>query len=71
MFHVEFGHYSSNEAFALFDKYVVQNADSLGMNEVEMRMILDFWEDQSNDVNGVKDTKPTVADVLKMTDEIF
>ena len=34
--HVEFGHYSNFEHFELFVKYAAMNADSLGMNEVEM-----------------------------------
>jgi len=33
---VEFGHFSKIEHFELFEKYAVENADSLGMNEVEM-----------------------------------
>ena len=36
MFHVEFGHFGSSEHFELFEKYAVRNADSLGLNEVEM-----------------------------------
>ena len=31
--HVEFAHFSSLEFFSLFEKHVVRNADSLGMNE--------------------------------------
>ncbi len=44
MIHVEFGHFSNIEIFKLFDKFAVQNADSLGMNEVEMKLILDLWK---------------------------
>ena len=36
MYHVEFGHYSSLEHFSIFEKYAVKNADSLGMNEIEL-----------------------------------
>lgn len=43
MIHVEFGHFSSKTAFELFDLYAVRNADSLGMNEIEMKLILDLW----------------------------
>ena len=41
--HVEFGHYSNFEHFELFVKHAAMNADSLGMNEVEMQMLLDYW----------------------------
>ena len=33
MIHIEFGDFSNEEFFALYDKYVIRNADSLGMNE--------------------------------------
>lgn len=71
MFHVEFGHYSKFEHFELFEKYAVSNADSLGMNEVEMQMLLDFWAGKLDDINAQKDTHPTISDVLTMTDTIF
>lgn len=45
MFHVELAHFSSFDHFKLFEKYAVRNADSLGMNEVEMQMLLDYWKD--------------------------
>jgi ADP-dependent phosphofructokinase/glucokinase len=31
--HVEFGDFTDMEFFKLFDKYVVRNSNSLGMNE--------------------------------------
>lgn len=31
--HVEFADFSSSEFFKLFEKYVVRNSNSLGMNE--------------------------------------
>lgn len=31
--HVEFAHFSNLDFFSLFEKYAVQKADSLGMNE--------------------------------------
>ena len=33
MIHIEFGDFSSEEFFDLYDKYVIREADSLGMNE--------------------------------------
>ena len=41
--HVEFAHFSNIEFFELFEKFAVRNADSLGMNEQELTMILDYW----------------------------
>ena len=71
MFHVEFGHYSKIEHFELFEKYVVSNADSLGMNEIEMQMILSYWAGELDNINAESNTHPTIADSLKMTDAIF
>ena len=71
VFHVEFGHFSNLETFALFEKYAVGNADSLGMNEVEMQMILDYWAGNLDDINIERDTHPTISDVLKMTSTMF
>jgi ADP-dependent phosphofructokinase/glucokinase len=33
MIHVEFAHFSRKDYFSLFEKYVIKNADSFGMNE--------------------------------------
>ena len=46
MIHIEFGDFSNEEFFALYDKYVIRNADSLGMNEQELQMVLDHWNDE-------------------------
>lgn len=51
MFHVEFGHFSNLDSFVLFEKYAVRNADSLGMNEVEMKLLLDYWDGSLTDIN--------------------
>lgn len=48
---MEFGHYSNLEHFKLFDKYAVGNADSLGLNEVELEMLLDYWQGSLTDIN--------------------
>lgn len=42
--HVEFAHFSSLDFFRLFERYAVKHADSLGMNEQELILLLDFWE---------------------------
>jgi len=59
--HVEFADFSSIEFFKLFEKHVVRNANSLGMNEQEMLMLLDFWKHQGNDdsLNAAKNSQPS------------
>ena len=69
--HVEFGHYSNIEHFELFVKYAAMNADSLGMNEVEMQMLLDYWNGELGDINEEKSSQPTLQDVLVRTDDLF
>ena len=71
MVHVEFGHYSDLEHFKLFEKYAVRNADSLGMNEVEMQNLLDFWSDKLTDINEESNSSPSLATVLELTDGLF
>jgi ADP-dependent phosphofructokinase/glucokinase len=44
MIHAEFAHFSSLDFFQLFEKHAVMHADSLGMNEQELFLLLDFWE---------------------------
>lgn len=36
MIHIEFGDFSNEDFFSLYDKYVIRKADSLGMNEQEL-----------------------------------
>ena len=55
--HAEFGHFSSLEIFALFEQYVVRNADSLGMNEVELQLMLDYWAGKVTDINDENASK--------------
>ena len=31
----------------------MRNADSLGMNEIEMKMLLDYWKGDLHDINEV------------------
>jgi ADP-dependent phosphofructokinase/glucokinase len=69
--HVEFGHYSDLQHFQLFEKYAVRNADSLGMNEVEMQMLLDYWSGDLNDINEERTTIPHLTNILEQTDRLF
>ena len=71
MYHVEFGHYSSLEHFSLFEKYAVRNADSLGMNEVEMQTLIDYWNGDIEDINEEKSSHPDLSTVLFLTAELF
>jgi ADP-dependent phosphofructokinase/glucokinase len=63
--HVEFADFSQMGFFRLFEKHVVRNANSLGMNEQEMAMLLDYWADkESGEIQDdaqmkVKDSKPS------------
>jgi ADP-dependent phosphofructokinase/glucokinase len=54
--HAEFGHFSSLEIFSLFEKYAVRNADSLGLNEVELQLMLDYWNGKVTDINAHNDS---------------
>ena len=42
MIHIEFADFSNEEFFSIYDKHVVRSADSLGMNEQELKMIIAF-----------------------------
>lgn len=50
--HVEFAHFSSLDFFRLFERYAVRHADSLGMNEQELILLLDFWEGRLDVMNS-------------------
>lgn len=71
MIHVESGHFSSLSAFALFEKYAVSNADSLGLNELEMVTLLDYWKGSLNDINAESDSEPNLDQVLIQVEELF
>jgi len=51
MIHVEFAHFSNLDFFRLFERYAVTHADSLGMNEQELILLIDYWEGKL-DVSG-------------------
>ena len=59
------------EHFKLFEKYAVSKADSLGMNEVEVQMLLDYWSGRLVDINEEKSTEPSLQTVLQLTAEMF
>lgn len=69
--HVEFGHFSSIESFRVFEKYAVRNADSLGMNELELKMLLDYWKGDLEDINEKSDSTPSLEQVLEQTNQLF
>jgi ADP-dependent phosphofructokinase/glucokinase len=69
--HVEFGHFSHRGHFELFNKYAVRNADSLGMNEVEMKLLLDLWNGKLTDINDQESYQPSVGEVLDQTAKLF
>lgn len=69
--HAEFGHFSSLEHFGLFEEYAVRNADSLGMNEVELQLLLDYWAGKVTDINASIDSSPDLEQVLELTKEFF
>lgn len=71
MKHVEFGHFSDLEHFKLFNKYAVQNADSLGMNEVELQTLIDLWDGKLTDINSIGGVIDTIDEVLQSTSELF
>jgi ADP-dependent phosphofructokinase/glucokinase len=43
VFHVEFGHFYNMDHFKLYEEYAVRNAHSLGMNEAEMKLLMQEW----------------------------
>ena len=42
----------------------MSKADSLGMNEVEVQMLLDYWSGNLIDINEEKSTQPSLQTVL-------
>lgn len=62
--HVEFGDFSDEEFFSIYDKYVIRFADSLGMNEQELQMVLDRWNNKLN-LKEAKNSKPSFEFIIK------
>ena len=67
--HVEFADFQKMEFFKLFEKHVVRHSNSLGMNEQEMMMLLDYWNGKAD--LQVRDSKPSFQDILSQIDEFF
>lgn len=64
MIHIEFADFSNEKFFSIYDKHVVRSADSLGMNEQELKMIIDHWSNNQS-LNEAKDSNPSFEDILK------
>jgi len=74
--HVEFADFTSIDFFELFEKHVVRNANSLGMNEQEMGMLLDYWANQesgapSDTLFTAQDSAPSFQDILGQLKRFF
>ena len=68
--HVEFADFRDALFFELFDKYVVRNANSLGMNEQEMIMLLNVWDGKSN-LEQVQNSQPDFQEILTQLKTFF
>jgi hypothetical protein len=56
----------------LFERYTLRNADSLGMNEQELKFILKLWKNELDESMKVSsDSKPSFVDVLHDLKEFF
>jgi ADP-dependent phosphofructokinase/glucokinase len=70
--HLEFADFSSFNFFKLFEKYVVREANSLGMNEIEIRMLLRYWENpHKNPFFGDDNSAPTLNELLGFIPKFF
>lgn len=68
--HVEFADFSDSKFFELFEKYVVRESNSLGMNEQEMLMLIDYWAGKS-DLDSAKDSSPSFQDIIGQLKTFF
>lgn len=57
--HIEFADFQSEEFFVIYDRYAVRLADSVGMNEQELKMVLDHWNDRLN-LKEARSSKPNL-----------
>lgn len=69
--HVEFGDIQTIEFFGLFEKYAIRNANSLGMNEQEIRMLLDYWKNPNLKAFSVQSGQPTFDQIIGDIKELF
>lgn len=70
MIHIEFADFQNEDFFAIYEKYVIRFADSLGMNEQELQMILDHWNNESN-LSEAKNSKPSFETIIKQLKQFF
>lgn len=61
---MEFGHFSKFDHFLLFNEHAVKNADSLGMNELEMMLLDDLWKGNLDSFSKQYNSKPELEEVL-------
>ena len=60
--HVEFGDFSSVDFFKIFEKHAVRNANSLGMNEIEIKQLLRYWnKPDKNPFFSSDNSAPTIS----------
>lgn len=71
VFHVEFGHFYNLKHFELFEKYAVSNADSLGVNEVEIKRILQEWVRKVENIELSDKPATSIDEVLEDTKHLF
>lgn len=69
--HVEFGHFYNIEHFELFERYAVSNADSLGVNEVEIKRILQDWARKMDGEELSEKPASSIDEVLADTEKLF
>jgi ADP-dependent phosphofructokinase/glucokinase len=58
--HAEFASFNNLQTFELFEKYVVRNSDSLGMNEVEVQLLVDYWSGTLTDINQEQENNKSI-----------
>ena len=70
--HVEFADFTDMEFFKLFERYAVRNSNSLGMNEQELIMLLDFWSQDPERINAkARNSQPSFEEILDQLKEFF
>lgn len=63
--HAEFGDFSNVEFFKVFEKHAVRNANSLGMNEQEIKMLLRYWKNPDIQSLEAVNSQPGFNEILK------
>ena len=62
--HVEFADFTDHKFFNIFVQHVVQKANSLGMNEQELLMLLEYWDGKRDFLFQAKESMPTVDTII-------